>query len=335
MSEPRIVVDALGGDKAPLEIVKGAVEASRELGIEIILTGPKSVVDSELAKHKLSGARIRVVDSPSVVGMTEHPGQALRQKQDSSIGIGINMVKTGEADVFVSAGNSGAVGAFALMNLGMMPEVERPALALLFRGSKGVGLFLDSGATSDCKPDYYVDWAVIGSRYMNKVMGIANPRVALLSIGEEDGKGTREVIEANKLLREEKSINFIGNIEGKDMLKGMADVIVTDGFTGNVVLKFTEGFAEALFGSIRQALLQGIKTKVGAILVKPSLMRVAEHWDYRKYGGALLLGVNGNVVICHGRSDSLAIKSAIAMAKRTAEGKMSATHLAEINAGSQ
>ncbi len=329
MNEPKIVVDALGGDKAPFEVVKGAIEASRELGIEVILTGPKAAVEAELAKHKMNGAKIKVVDTPSVVGMSEHPVQALRQKQDSSIGVGINMVKSGEADVFVSAGNSGAVGAFALMNLGMMPEVERPALALLFRGSKGVGLFLDSGATSDCKPDYYVDWAVVGSRYMSKVMGIANPRVALLSIGEEDGKGTKEVIEANKLLREEKSINFIGNIEGKDMLKGMADVIVTDGFTGNVVLKFTEGFAEALFGSIRQALVQGIKTKIGALLVKPSLVKVAEHWDYRRYGGALLLGVKGNVIICHGRSDSLAIKSAIVMAKRTAEGKMFATHLAE------
>ncbi|MSQ32134.1 MAG: phosphate acyltransferase PlsX [Dehalococcoidia bacterium] len=322
MSEPRVVVDAMGGDKAPFDVVKGAVEASRELGIEVILTGPKSVMDGELAKHNTSGTKLRVVDAPSVVGMTEHPGQALRQKQDSSIGIGINMVKSGEADAFVSAGNSGAVGAFALLNLKMMENVERPALALLFRGTKGVGLFLDSGATSDCKPDYYVDWAVVGSLYMTKVMGIANPKVALLSIGEEDGKGTKEVIEANKLLREEKSINFIGNIEGKDILKGMADVIVTDGFTGNVVLKFTEGFAEALFGSIRHALLSGIKTKVGALLVKPSLVKVAEYWDYRKYGGALLLGVKGNVIICHGRSDSLAIKSAISMAKRTAEGKM-------------
>lgn len=330
MNGPKVVVDALGGDKAPFEIVKGAVEASRELGIEVILTGPKSVIDSELAKHRAAGAKIRVVDAPSVVGMTEHPGQALRQKQDSSIGVGINMVKRGEADAFVSAGNSGAVGAFALLNLGMMEDVERPALALLFRGNKGVGLFLDSGATSDCKPDYYVDWAIVGSSYMSKVMGISNPRVALLSIGEEDGKGTREVIEANKLLREEKSINFVGNIEGKDMLKGVADVVVTDGFTGNVVLKFTEGFAEALFGSIRQALVQGIRTKIGALLVKPSLVKVAEYWDYRKYGGALLLGVNGNVIICHGRSDSVAIKSAIGMAKRTAEGKMFATPLAEM-----
>jgi glycerol-3-phosphate acyltransferase PlsX len=308
----------MGGDHAPSEVVKGALLAARAGDIDLLLVGQTTVVEAELRQLPHQGLPISIVEAPQVVAMDEHPANALRQKPQSSIAVGLHLLKEGKADAFVSAGSTGGVVAFALATLGMMNGIERPAIGVLYPTAKGQAMLMDGGATADCRPAYLLQFAQLGNRYLERVMGIHRPRVGLLNIGEEEGKGNRLAMEAHKLLKES-SLNFVGNIEGKDVFKGEVDLVITDGFTGNVALKLSEGLAEFLLVTLRDTLTRNTLRKALAYFLRPALRRAAEGLDYRRAGGALLLGVQGNVVIAHGRSDAAAIRSAVGRAAKAVQ----------------
>jgi glycerol-3-phosphate acyltransferase PlsX len=314
----RIVVDAMGSDRHPQPDVEGAVQAAREYGIEIVLVGKKDVVEPELAAHDLSGLAISLVHASQVIEMKEHPAAAAKSKKDSSMVVGMKMLKQREVDAFVSAGNSGGVLSTALLYLGRIKGVKRPALSTVFPTRKGHSFLLDVGANADCKPVYLLQFAMMGSVYAERVLGIANPRVAIVSYGEEEGKGSTLVQETSPLLKAS-GLNFVGNAEGKDIPAGLADVIVTDGFTGNVIVKLSEGLSRFLQDIIEEELRSRPLTALGGLLAKPAFSQVKKRTDYREYGGAPLLGVDGVVIVAHGRSDSLAIKNAIRVAKQAVE----------------
>ncbi len=308
----RIALDAMGGDHAPREVVKGAVAAAREQGIDVVLVGRNGTLESELRNLQWD---LPIIDASEVVGFEESPAKAVRAKRDSSIVVGMNLLKRGDVSAFVSAGNSGAVVTAAILILGRVEGVERPALSFLFPPPWPYVLFLDVGANVDCKPSHLVQFARMGSVYMERLLQIERPRIGLLSNGEEDSKGNRLVREGNRLLKES-NLNFVGNVEGKDVVKGTVDVVVTDGFTGNVVLKANEGFSESMLLSLRQKLASRLYLKVAAFFLEPALRSFTKKLEYSEYGGAPLLGVNGNVVVAHGRSDANAIKNAIFIAKQ-------------------
>lgn len=327
-AEPVIALDAMGGDNAPGEIVKGAVQAARELGVHVALVGPSERLVVELAKNapafkrggvKLEG--ISVVNATEVIDMDEHPAQAARQKKDSSIVVGLKLVKEGKADAFVSAGNTGAVMAAAIMYLGRIKGIERPSLAGLMALSGKLTVLLDVGANADSKPLYLLQFAQMAAAYMERIWKRERPTVALLNIGEEREKGSTLAQEAYALL-EASGLNFVGNIEGRDVPFGKVDVIVTDGFTGNVVVKTMEGMADYVMGLVKGA----IKSKpwymaAGAALI-PAFGKIRKDTDYREYGAGPLLGVNGLVFIGHGRSDARAIYSALRVAREAAKAGM-------------
>ncbi len=312
----RIVLDAMGGDRAPGETVRGAVEANRELGLEVILVGDQPAIVAELSHYP--GGRFTVVNAGTAVGMDEHPSDVLRSKKDCSIAVGLEMVARGEADGFVSAGNSGAIMAFALFKLGRIKGVERPALGLAHPTMQGPSLLLDVGANTDCKPQYLLQFAQMGSVYFRSVFGVASPRVALLSTGAEETKGNQVVQEAHKLLKNS-GLNFVGNVEGMDLPMGGVEVVVCDGFTGNVALKLSEGIGEMFVRSLRKELGSTLVSRLAASVLRPSFRRVLKITDYTEYGGVPLLGVNGVCIIAHGRSSSRAIVSALRVAKQAAE----------------
>jgi glycerol-3-phosphate acyltransferase PlsX len=314
----KIVVDAMGSDRHPQPDVEGAVQAAREYGIEIVLVGKKDVVEPELAKHDLSGLAISQVHASQVIGMKDHPATAAKSKKDSSMVVGMEMLKQGQVDAFVSAGNSGGVFTAAIFYLGRIKGVKRPALSSVFPTRKGHCFLLDVGANADCKPVYLLQFGIMGSVYAERVLGIANPRVAIVSNGEEEGKGSMLVQEAYPLLKAS-GLNFVGNAEGKDIPAGLADVIVTDGLTGNVIVKLSEGLARLLQDMIEEEIRSRPLTALGGLLAQPALKQVKKRIDYREYGGGPLLGVDGTVVVAHGRSDSLAIKNAIRVAKQAVE----------------
>jgi glycerol-3-phosphate acyltransferase PlsX len=241
----RIVLDAMGGDRAPEVAVEGGVMAAREYGIEVVLVGPQQVVEAELAKHDTTGLSLPVVHASQVIEMTDEPSMAARQKKDSSMVVGMNLVKKGEADAFTTAGNSGGALAAALFHLGRIKGIKRPALSTIFPTRKGFCFISDIGANTDCKPEYLLQFGIMSSAYAERVLGIPNPRVGIVSNGEEEGKGSILVKEASKLLKNS-HLNFVGNVEGKDIPAGLADVVVTDGFSGNVVIKLSEGVATLL-----------------------------------------------------------------------------------------
>lgn len=311
----KILVDAMGSDHYPQPDVEGAVLAAREYGVEIVLVGNQDVVVPELAKYDLSGLTISTVHTSQMIEMKEHPAAAVKSKKDSSMVVGMQMLKQGQVDAFVSAGNSGGMLAAALLYLGRIKGVKRPALSSVFPTRKGPCFMLDLGANTDCKPEYLLQFAIMGCVYAKGVLGIANPRVAIVSNGEEEGKGNLLVQEAYPLLKAS-GLNFIGNAEGKDIPAGLADVIVTDGFTGNVIVKLTEGVAGFLLDIIKEEIKSRPLASVGALLAKPAFDQVKKRLDYREYGGGPLLGVDGVVIVAHGRSDSLAIKNAIRVAKQ-------------------
>ena len=311
----RIALDAMGGDLAPQSPVAGAVEAARAYGVEILLVGPEEVVREEVARHDTSGLSLPIVHAPEVIAMDEHAAQAVRRKGDSSIVVGMRLVRDGQAQAFVSAGHSGAIMAAATLILGRLPGVERPALATPFPSRKGFFLFLDAGANTDCRPEYLLQFARMGAIYAEKVYGLARPRVALLSNGEEESKGDRLVREAHALLRQASDLNFLGNIEPKDMLAGAADVVVADGFVGNLVMKSAEAVAEMLLGTLRQELARSPLTRLPALFLIPAFRRVRARLDYSEYGGALLLGLRGIAITAHGRSNPRAIRNAIRVAR--------------------
>ena len=312
----KIAVDAMGGDLAPYEIIKGSVAAAQKDTL-IVLVGNAKVVTPMLKEYS-SNSYISLVDAPQVIGYDDSPTKAVRRKKHSSIVAGIDLVKKGDVDAFVSAGHTGAVATAAILNLGRAKGVPRPALAAILPSVAGPVLLLDIGANSDCKPQFLAGFANLGHTYAANVLRIDSPRIGLLSNGEEANKGTKLVRSVHKLLETSK-LNFVGNVEGKDLMKGEVDVVITDGFTGNAVLKTIEGFAEFIFATIRRSTETAgdEKPRDGAMdpAVQHAIASMSKKLDWSEHGGAILLGIKGNVVVAHGRSRAKAITSAIRMAK--------------------
>jgi glycerol-3-phosphate acyltransferase PlsX len=317
----RIALDAMGGDKAPIGIIDGAFEAAREASgrIVVALVGKRDVVEAYIGEHRLVSPNVEIVDAPEVVEMSESPATAIRRKRASSIGVAMSLHREGKVDAVVSAGNTGAVVASSLLTLGRLPGIERPAIAIFMPTKHGGTILLDGGANSDCDPHNLLQFALMGSAYAEALLGKAAPRVALLSIGEERSKGNDLTRAAHELL-EKSDLNFVGNIEGRDVFAGKADVVVTDGFVGNVVLKFTESVFYYINDLIREGVGTHVSAKIGALLMRPVFRGMKRTLDYAEYGGMPLLGVNGVVIISHGKSSSRAIKNAILAAGRFAAG---------------
>lgn len=310
----RIAVDAMGGDHAPREIVAGAMTAIDGLGVEVLLVGRPGAIRSEM-HHTGETAGLRIVEAEDVIEMEESPTDAVRAKPNASMNVGFRLVKSGEADAFVTAGNTGAAMASALLTLGRVRGISRPALATIFPATENRrSLLLDVGANSESRPGHLVQFAHMGSVYVSRMFGVERPRVGLLSIGEEDTKGNELVVEVNGLLWGSK-LNFIGNVEGKDLTHGIADVVVMDGFTGNVAVKTAEGVADLLFTELRNAVELTPWNRAAGLVLMSELRKVRQRMDYREYGGAHLLGVDGVTVIAHGRSNARAIFSAIRAAR--------------------
>jgi glycerol-3-phosphate acyltransferase PlsX len=309
----RIAVDAMGGDYGPAVVVAGAVAAVREYGLSTILVGDKAAVEKEVHRHHAHDLPITVRHASQVVGMNESPSHALRRKRDSSLRVAAELVKAGEAAAFVSAGNTGAAMAIGMFVLGVLPGVDRPAIAVVLPSLRGYTVLIDAGANVDPKPRHLVQFGVMGHVYARDILGKPNPRVGLLSIGEEEGKGNELTKETFDELKRS-SLNFIGNVEGRDIYSGNADVVVTDGFTGNVALKISESLAEMLGAMIKQELQGDPLSKLGALLSIPAFRRFKKRVDYTEMGGAPLLGINGASIICHGASPVKAIKNAVRVA---------------------
>ncbi len=319
----RIVLDAMGSDHAPQVDVAGGVRAARRFGQEVILVGDQKRIQQELDQYDTAGLKLTVVHAGQVVEMGEHPSEAVRNKPGSSMVVGMKLVRDGQADAFVSAGNSGGVLATALVSAGRLERirgVQRPAISTLVPTIGSKTLLLDIGANTDCKPDWLAQFALMGSAYA-KVLGVTNPRVALLANGEEDTKGNAAVQTAHALLRQ-LPLNFVGNVEGKDIVQGIVDVIACDGFVGNVALKTAEGVFSMILSQIKKEIKAKPLTSLGGLLAKPAFKAVSKKLDYREYGGAPLLGVNGVVIIAHGRSDALAIENAVGVAINCVENKL-------------
>jgi glycerol-3-phosphate acyltransferase PlsX len=312
-----IALDAMGGDLAPVEPVAGAILAARDLGIDIALVGDAASLHVELERQGGTDLAIQVVNAAEVIAMHEQPVQAVRQKKESSINVAMRFVKSGEAVGAVSAGNTGAVMASATLNLGRIPGIERPALGTIAPYTDTGVLVLDVGANADCKPSYLVQFARMGTAYAQQVLGVPDPRVGLLNIGEEETKGNELTQEVFALLQRA-NLNFIGNIEPDRISLGIVDVVVTDGFTGNMAVKATEGAAEFIFRQLRSAIMSRTQYKLAAMVLRPALMKMRQRMDYGEYGGAPLLGVNGVVIITHGRADANAIKNSLRAAKESA-----------------
>jgi glycerol-3-phosphate acyltransferase PlsX len=304
----------MGGDAGPAVNVEGAVAAARELGLGVILVGVQEEIRRHLDRHDLRGLPIKVRHASEVVEMGESPSTALRKKKDSSIRVAVDLVRSGDADAVVSAGNTGAVMAITLVVLGPLAGVERPAIAAALPTLAGHAILLDVGANVDCKPRHLVQFAIMGNVYARQVLGKARPRVGLLSIGEEETKGNELTKEAFRALEEEPGIEFIGNVEGVDVFKGYADVVVCDGFTGNVALKIGESVAETIMALVREEVTADLRSRAGALLLKPAFRRLQRRLDYSEVGGAPLLGVNGITIISHGRSSAKAIRNALRVA---------------------
>jgi glycerol-3-phosphate acyltransferase PlsX len=318
---PLIALDAMGGDNAPGEIVAGAVTAARDLGLRVALVGRPEAIEAEMAKLGPYPDTLTVVPASEVIEMDDSPAQAARHKKDSSIAVGLRMVKQREADAFVSAGNTGAVLAAAIMYVGRIKGIERPTLVGLMPLSGKLVAFLDIGANADCKPIYLLQFAQMASAYMQRVWKVERPKVALLNIGEEEAKGSVLTQEAFELLSAS-GLNFIGNVEGRDVPTDVADVIVTDGFTGNVVVKTMEGMADYVMNQLRTAIKSRPWYAAAGLALMPAFNQMRKKLDYREYGAGPLLGVDGLVFIGHGRSDARAVVSALRVAKEAAQSGM-------------
>jgi len=329
----RIAVDAMGGDHAPQVVIDGAVQFARENpDIELILVGRRDVIEAELKKYKTDGLKLSIVHAPDVVEMEEHT-IAVKEKKDASMNVAARLVRRGEADAFTSAGNSGAVMAAALFNIGRIKGIDRPCLGTIYPAAPNKCFILDVGANTDPQPENLLQFAIMGSIYAADVLHVPNPRVGIISNGEEEDKGSMLTRDAQKLLKAHPQLNYIGCVEGKDVPKGVADVVVSDGFVGNVMIKLTEGIVSFLIRQLKREfsgeplnkialilLLPGLILMLpGFVLLSPSLRRLWKRIDWREYGGAPLLGVNGVVVIGHGRSDAKAIKNMIRMTRECAQ----------------
>jgi glycerol-3-phosphate acyltransferase PlsX len=312
----KIVLDAMGGDHAPEVTIHGAVWAARDFDLELQLVGQPDVIQAELQKHDTTGLLLPIIPAREVIEMDG----AVKAKDDSSMVVGVRTLKQGETDAFVTMGHSGGALAAALLHLGRIRGIKRPAISTVFPNLSDRGFFflLDIGANADCKPEYLYQFALMGSVYAERVLDIPNPRVAIVSNAEEEGKGNMLVLDTLPLLKSG-PFNFVGNVEGKDLTAGLADVVVTDGFTGNVILKVSEGVAKMLMDAIRGEIKARPLAVAGAALARPAFKAVSKLLDYREYGGGALLGVNGVVIIGHGRSDAYAVRNAIRVARRAVE----------------
>ncbi|GER94410.1 phosphate acyltransferase [hot springs metagenome] len=318
----RIALDAMGGDFAPDVTIAGALEAVSEYDdIHVILTGDRQKITASLQNWRYPTEKISIYHASEVVEMHESPSFALRRKKDSSIRKAVDLVKNHDADAAVSAGHSGVAMATALFVLGKLPNVDRPAIATIMPSLAGHFLLIDAGANVDCKPENLLEFAYMGNAYYRAIFNIESPRIALLSIGEEDTKGNELTKETFKLLKNS-NLNFIGNIEGKDIFSGNADVIVCDGFIGNIVLKVSEGLAETIMKMLKHEIANVTTGKLGYMMIKPAIKNFKKRTDYSEYGGAPLLGINGTCIISHGRSSARAIKNAIRVASDMARKKV-------------
>ena len=308
----RIILHGMGGDNAPLEIVKGAVEASSKIDHQIVIVGREDEINAELAKYNYDESKIQVVHASEVIENEDSPVKAIRRKTDSSMVKGLTMLKDGEGDLFISAGNTGAYMAGSLFILGRIPGIDRPAISSIYPIAGGAlpSIIVDAGANSECRPSNLLEFAIMGSLYMEKVMDRKNARVGLVNLGVEENKGTTVTKAAHKLLKEA-DLNFIGNVEARDVPKGACDVIVCDGFTGNIILKLTEGFAWNLLKTMKKKFTDGLSAKMGAVLLAGKVKEIKDEFDYSEYGGAPILGVNGHVIKIHGSSGATAVKNAI------------------------
>lgn len=308
----RVVVDAMGGDNAPAAPIKGAVEAVNESkDVCVYLAGQQDVINGELAKYTYPADQIKVVHASEVIETAEPPVKAIRGKKDSSIVVGMNMLRHGEADAFVSAGSTGAVLVGGQVIVGRIKGVERPPLAPLIPTAKGMSLLIDCGANVDARPSHLVQFAKMGSIYMEHIMGVKNPRVAIVNNGAEEEKGNALVKETFPLLKACKDINFVGSVEARDIPAGYADVIVCEAFVGNVILKLYEGVGSVLIHKIKEGLMSSARGKIGGLLIKPALKETMKSFDASEYGGAPLLGLKGLVVKSHGSSDAKEIKNSV------------------------
>jgi glycerol-3-phosphate acyltransferase PlsX len=317
----RIILDAMGSDTYPEPEVKAAIEAASNQDLEIILVGNEEIVRPRLKAISGDTSQVRLVHAPEVLEMTDKPAENARRKAQNSMAIGMDLLKAGEADAFVTAGNTGGAMANALFHLGRIRGVKRPALTALFPVKGGYCAVLDIGANADCKPEYLLQFALMGTIYSQKVMGIPEPRLGLLSNGEEAGKGNQLVKDTYPLLAES-GLNFIGNVEGKELFGGYADVVVTDGFTGNILLKSSEAVSRLLLEVMKDELLSSFRTKVGALLARPAFQKIRKMMDPREVGAAPLLGINGLVFVGHGRSDAHALVNAIGVAGQAVESHL-------------
>jgi glycerol-3-phosphate acyltransferase PlsX len=309
----KIAVDAMGGDHGPSVVVEGAVAAVREFGATVILVGDGTAIETELRRLHAQSLSIEIVHASQVVGMGESPSHALRRKRDSSLRIAADIVRDGLASAFVSAGNTGAALAVSMFAIGVLRGVDRPAIAAVLPSLRGYTVLLDVGANVAPKPWHLFQFGVMGHVYARDILKIESPRVGLLSVGEEEGKGNDLTKEAYEQMKDS-SLNFIGNVEGRDIYNGHCDVVVTDGFTGNVSLKTSESLAEMLSAMIREELTRDVRSKIAAALALPAFKRFRKRVDYTEMGGAPLLGIDGAAIICHGASPSKAIKNAVRVA---------------------
>jgi phosphate acyltransferase len=323
LTQARIAIDAMGGDFAPLEIVAGALRAQQELGVKVLLVGDPEQIQTSFKQYPQASS-LEIVPAEGTIEMCEEPVGALRRKPKASINVAMDLVRQGKADAVVSAGHSGAAMAAALLRLKRLPGVDRPAIAAIFPTvlpNKSV-MILDVGANVDCKPKYLEQFAFMGSIYSRFVLGVENPQVGLLNIGEEASKGNEVALQTHQILQEVQGIQFAGNAEGRDVLKGEFDVIVCDGFVGNVLLKFAEAVGEAVLGILREEMPRGWRGKLGVLLLKPNLKRIKQRIDHAEHGGALLLGVNGICIISHGSSRAPSIFNAIRLAKDAVDNRV-------------
>lgn len=315
----KIAVDAMGGDHGPSVVIPGALQAAREFGLGLTLVGRQADIDTALAGQTLDGLSVDVIDTPDVIEMDEHPAMAVRRKPNSSISMALKEVKSGRADAMMSAGNSGAVMAAALAVLGRIPGVERPALAAVLPTLRGNTILVDLGAVTDPKASHLVQFAQMARVYAEAAFSKSRPTIALLSTGEEPGKGNQLVQEVYPILEADPQLNFVGNCEGKEILRGSIDVIVTDGFSGNIALKSMEGTVSVLSEILREEVTATLPRKLLALALKPAFTSMRRRLDYAEIGGAPLLGVNGVAIVAHGRSDERAIKNAVRSCKIAAE----------------
>jgi glycerol-3-phosphate acyltransferase PlsX len=318
----RIIVDAMGGDYAPSEIIKGCVNVVRRDNMRITLVGKEELINRELKTLGVARDLFDIVHAEEVIAVDEAPVMAIRRKKESSMVKGLEMLREDSKSVFVSAGSTGALMAGGLLKVGRIEGIDRPALAPLIPTRKLPVLLIDAGANADCKPENLIQFAIMGSVYMEKVVGRVNPRVGLVNIGQEENKGNELTKAVYSLLKEQENINFVGNVEARDIPEGVVDVLVCDGFVGNTILKLTEGLALTLFGILKEEFTRTFTTKIGALLLKPGLKNIKNMMDYAEHGGAPLLGINGGIIKAHGSSKAKAIENAIRQGKLFAENKV-------------